>query len=210
MNNKEQEHLLKKYEGFTHFMVQKFQKNLKIYDYDDLLQEFRMVLLEAWEKHDETQGKFLTFAGLLMKHKFLYLLREQKAEKRPDYLLTLDKEVVENEDVSFVDIAVSLYEQEKTPHELYKERLLTRQILEELEKMDRGFITKEMIYEEISVQDLAVKYNVSESLIKLTNKHNLLRLKTIFKDLVIENQGEDTFSLEEFNDTYEKGFFDGK
>jgi hypothetical protein len=26
---------------------------------------------------------------------------------------------------------------------------------------------------------------------------------------VIENQGEDTFSLEEFNDTYEKGFFDG-
>ena len=145
-----------------------------------------------------------------MKHRFLYLLREQSAEKRPDYLLTLDEEIQENENGNFIDIATSLYDMEKTPHELYKERLLTREILDELKKMDRGFITKELIYDEVSVQDLAVKYGVSESLIKLTNKHNILRLKTIFKDLVIANQGEETFSLEDFNQTYTKEFFNGE
>lgn len=210
MTQKEQEQLLKKYEGFIHFMAQKFHKDLRLYDFDDLLQEFRMALLSAWEKHDDTQGKFTTFAGLVMKHRFFYLLREQRADKRPDYLLTLDEEIIEDESGSFIDIATSLYEKEKTPHEIYKEELLSKQILKELDKMERGFITKELIYNDVSVQDLAVKYGVSENLIKLNNKQNILRLKTIFKDLIIEYVGEDSFSLKDFNETYEEGFFDGK
>lgn len=212
MTSKEQEDLLKKYNGFVHFMAKKYHGSLKIHEFDDLLQEFRMCLIEAKEKHDETQGKFTTFAGLTMKHRFLRILRDENAEKRPNYLLSLDEEVSDefNKNSSFLDFAEPMWDNEKTPHEIYVEEKFSKDILRALNGFHRGFITKQLLYEEKSVKEVSELNNMSEDLVRLTHKLNVLRLKTIFKDEVILSEGDDKFDLDDFNNFYERGFFDGK
>lgn len=185
MTSKEQEDLLKKYDGFVHFMAKKYHGSLKIHEYEDLVQEFRMALIEAREKHDDTQGKFTTFAGLLMKHRFLHILRDENAEKRPDYVLTLDEAITNGNDKSenFIDIAEPMWEYEKTPHEIYIEERFANDILDVLDSFSRGFITRQLLYDGLSVKEVAEKNNMSEDLVRLTHKLNVLRLRTFLKKM---------------------------
>lgn len=209
----EQEQLLKQYNGFIHMMTQKYERYLKDYDYEDLLQEFRMILLEALDKYvDDGRAKFSSFAGLLMKNRFIYLKRKEKAEKRPDYLLTLDIEITDDEYAdSFLDIATSLYDDEPLPSEKDFYIRLETDIIQELSKYDRGFITLDYYINEMSTQEIADKYHMSISLVKHINKVNIMKLKNTFREFLKDGTiDESSFDLEEFNDTYDKEFFNGK
>lgn len=210
---KEQEQFLNQYNGFIHMMTQKYVRHLKDYEYEDLLQEFRMILLEALEKYvDDGRAKFSSFAGLLMKNRFIYLKRLEKAEKRPDYLLTLDDDISDSEHAeSFLDIATSLYEDEPTPEEIDFQVKLERDIIQELSKYERGFITLDYYINQMSTQEIADKYHMSISLVKYINKVNLMKLKNTFREFLKDTGIEESsFNLDDFNETYNKEFFNGK
>jgi RNA polymerase sigma factor (sigma-70 family) len=213
-SEKEQEQFIKQYDGFIHFMVRKYVGKLRNYDYDDLLQEFRMSFLEACEKYeDDGRAKLSSFAGLVIKNRFIYLKRQEMALKRPDYELVLDDM---HNDFDFggddmLNAVESMYDDEPTPEEHDYQFRLEQDILSELSKMARGQITIDYFINEMSTQEIADKYRISISLVKHINKLNILKLKNIFKEhLKYYNSIEEQFDLEDFNDTYEKGFFNGK
>lgn len=210
---KEQEQFLSQYNGFIHMMTQKYVRYLKNHEYEDLLQEFRMMLLEALEKYvDDGRAKFSSFAGLLMKHKFIYLKRSEMALKRPNYLLTLDDDISDIEYAdSFLDIVEGMYDDEPTPDEQDYHVRLERDIIQELSKYERGFITIDYYLNEMSTQEIADKYNISISLVKHINKINIMKLKNTFKEFIKDKREDDIdFDLKNFNETYDKEFFDGK
>lgn len=210
---KEQEQFLNQYNGFIHMMTQKYVRHLKDYDYEDLLQEFRMILLEALEKYaDDGRAKFSSFAGLLMKNRFIYLKRSEMALKRPDYLLTLDDDISDSESAdSFLDIVEGMYDDEPTPDEVDYYTRLEQDIIQELSKYERGFITIDYYINEMSTQEIADKYRISISLAKHINKVNLMKLKNSFREHLKDNSIDNSsFDLEDFNETYDKEFFNGK
>lgn len=210
---KEQEQFLKQYNGFIHMMTQKYVRHLKDYDYEDLLQEFRMILIDALDIYvDDGRAKFSSFAGLLMKNKFINLKRLEMAEKRPDYLLTLDIDISDSEYAeSFLDIATTMYDDEPTPEERDFQIKLERDIIQELSKYERGFITIDYYINQMSTQEIADKYHMSISLVKYINKVNLMKLKNTFREFLKDTSVEESsFSLDDFNETYDKEFFNGK
>jgi DNA-directed RNA polymerase specialized sigma subunit len=104
----------------------------------------------------------------------------------------------------------SMYDDEPTPEEHDYQFRLEQDILSELSKMARGQITIDYFINEMSTQEIADKYRISISLVKHINKLNILKLKNIFKEHLKDYNVEEQFDLEDFNDTYEKGFFNGK
>lgn len=208
---KELNALLERYNGFIHMMTLKFHKSLRTYDFEDLLQEFRMKFVEGAEIHDEEKGKLTTFTGTLMKNHFIILKRFEMAQKRPDFLLTLDEDIsLGEEGDTFVEIAQGLYENELTPHEQFLQDKLEKEVKTELSKMPRGFITEDYFLNEMGTNEIAEKYKISPALVKYTNKINIMKLRNKFKDYITDNFDSDKFDIDDFNDTYDKEFFDGK
>lgn len=211
VDDKELESLLNQYNGFIHMMTIKYHRFLRTYEFDDLLQEFRMKFIDAVNTHDYDKGKLTTFSGLLMKHHFVYLKRHEMAQKRPDLLFTLDLDIQEFEDGgSFLDIATTMYDIEPTPHEQFLRDKLEKEIKEELSKMHRGSITWDFFLNEMSTNDIAEKYNISIALVKYINKINIMKLKNKFKDYIVDDFDNEQFNLDDFNDIYDKEFFNGK
>ena len=63
----------------------------------------------------------------------------------------------------------------------------------------------------MSTQEIANKYHISISLVKHINKVNLLKLKNSFREhLKNNNIDNSSFDLQDFNETYDKEFFNGK
>lgn len=210
-NEKELEALVKKYNGFVHFMARKYYMSLRDYSLEDLLQEFRMKLIEAHETHDSSKGKFTTFAGLVMTHHFYYLKRLENAEKRPDYVLSLDREVQGmNTEIPVLELVSGMYDDPLTPHEQAFYDKIEKDIKKSLEAMPRGHMTIDYYLNEMSTEDIAKKNNVSGALVKYVNKMNILKLKAIFKEYIRDDEIKEQFSLDEFNETYDKEFFNGK
>lgn len=212
LSEKEQELLLMKYNGFIYFMAKKYN-NLEGYDFEDIVQLFRMTFLEAVQKHDDKQGKLTTFAGLMMKQAYIQEKRKQMAFKRGSLELVLDENYGDDDfykSDNILDIIEPMYDENPTPETAERMQFLEQGILEELDKLNRGYITKDLLYHDLSVQEVAEKYDISESLVKLINKVNLMRLKNTFKEFIIVDEDNQQFDLDDFNEVYDKEFFNGK
>ena len=172
----------------------------------------------SWKYHMDfdfivRDGSSVTFSvNAVIEDMYAVLTSIENSGEEPNYVLTLDEAITNGNDKSenFIDIAEPMWEYEKTPHEIYIEERFANDILDVLDSFSRGFITRQLLYDGLSVKEVAEKNNMSEDLVRLTHKLNVLRLRTFFKEDVISNEGDEKFDLDEFNDTYDKEFFNGE
>lgn len=162
----DREKILRDYENLLRSIAHKTQVNN--FTYEDIMQELYMVALSCADKFDETKG--IAFSTYLTKSCH-YKIKELRMKNR-NYTENLDDFV--GEDTTFLDMLPDT--QGQTPEEW----TLEQDILEELDKLPYGYITK-MFYLEGKTQiEIAEELELSQSYVNKVNRKNLQKLRATF------------------------------
>lgn len=138
------------------------------YEYDDIVQELYMVALACADKFDESKGiEFSTYLTKSCQYKIKELRMKNRVYPEP-----LDEEV--GDGTTFLDMLVDTHTQ--TPEQWTMEQ----DILEELDKLPYGHITR-MFYLDGKTQiEIAEELGLSQSYVNKVNRKNLQYLRAIF------------------------------
>lgn len=154
-------------------MIKKFTKNWHItgYDRDDLAQELRLVLITCNNKFDPSfNTSFSTFYYKSAENRLRNIAKQ--VSRRPTVAYSLNE--LDHEGHEFLESI------EAEPE--YK--VDVSEILEELNALPYGYITKEHIIDGLSQRDLAKKYKMPLSTINYHHKANIEFLKELYRDVI--------------------------
>lgn len=160
------EEVLVKYENLLRSIAHKTKINN--FTFDDVMQELYMVALLCADNYNENKGTaFSTYLTKSCYYKIKELRMKHRNSSEP-----LDNLV--GEDTSFLDMLPDIYGQ--TPEEW----TLEQDILEELDKLPYGNITR-MFYLEGKTQiEIAKELGLSQSYVNKVNRKNIQKLNATF------------------------------
>lgn len=162
----DKEKILRDYENLLRSIAHKTKINN--YDYDDIMQELYMVALSCADKFDEAKG--IAFSTYLTKSCH-YKIKELRIKNR-HYDEPLDDMV--GDGTTFLDMLQDTNSQ--TPEQW----TLEQDILDALDELQYGNITK-MFYLEGKTQiEIAEELGLSQSYVNKVNRRNLEKLRAIF------------------------------
>ena len=138
------------------------------YEHEDIVQELYMVALACADKFDASKGiEFSTYLTKSCQYKIKELRMKNKVYAEP-----LDEEV--GDGTTFLDMLLDTHSQ--TPDEWTMEQ----DILEELDKLPYGYITKMFYLEGKSQIEIADELGLSQSYVNKVNRKNLQHLRATF------------------------------
>jgi RNA polymerase sporulation-specific sigma factor len=162
----DKEQMLIKYNNLIKSIASK--TSINNYDYDDIVQELYMVALSCADKFDASKGiEFSTYLTKSCQYKIKELRMKHRAYPEP-----LDEEV--GDGTTFLDMLIDPFTQ--TPEEW----TLENDILEELDKLPYGHITRMFYLEGKSQIEIAEELGLSQSYVNKVNRKNLEHLRAIF------------------------------
>jgi RNA polymerase sigma factor (sigma-70 family) len=149
---------------------------VKGYDPDDLAQDLRMLLIHCVEHFDPTRNvKFKTY---FIKSSLNYIYKMQK--KYYNYYSNQIDIIGQNKNSSFEEALDSYYIRDIEEDYLS----LIPDILDRLKKLPQGNITLEYYFDNMTQQQLAEKYKISQVMVHKILQNNLAELKKFAKELI--------------------------
>lgn len=136
---------------------------------EDLAQEFRMVLMKCNQNFNPEKGvAFETYFIGSCNNRVRDLIRDNNRFKRPRIYYALNEPIGEEgeERIDFIEDSNESY----TP-------LLMEHMMNYLEELDFGFITRLYIVEGLSQTEIAERYHLSKSFVSRQHQQNLKLLK---------------------------------
>jgi RNA polymerase sigma factor (sigma-70 family) len=152
-------------------MINKFVHNWRIssYESDDLAQELRLVLITCNDKFDKSfNTAFSTFFYKSAENRLRNIAKQ--VSRRPNVAYSLNK--LDNEGNEIVESLPAIEDA----------KIDVSDILEILEELPFGYITKEHMIDELSQRELSKKYNIPLSTVNYHHKSNIKFLKDLYKD----------------------------
>lgn len=151
-------------------LLRKIAHKTKInnFTYDDIMQELYMVAINCADKFNPDKG--IAFSTYLTKS-CQYKVQELRMKNR-HHTENLDDYV--GEDTTFLDMLQDPYN--PTPEEW----TLEQDILEELDKLPYGNITRMFLLEGKSQIEIAKELGLSQSYVNKTHRRNIEKLRAIF------------------------------
>lgn len=145
----------------------------RIYDFDDLLQEGRVVVLECIENYDESRGTyFLGYAKAMLKY---YYLDKNKQK----LMISLNEKIGDEEEVELIDLLVS---DEDDALEMLVKLEESQQLVSALQLLtirQRGIVL-DFYYAGLNIDAIAEKFGVSYRTVVNTK---VVALKKLRKEL---------------------------
>lgn len=156
-------------------LMKRIAKNTNIWgwDWEDILQEFRMVLVNVADKFDDKSGKdFEAYLILSCQNRVRNIIRATQAKRRPQVYLNLD---TPNDDfeVSPLDLIPS------DEGDYDKEKIA--EIVELLSKMKHGKITLDYFLGRMSFKETAKNNGIGVSKTHVEHMKNIERVKNAMK-----------------------------
>lgn len=174
------EEQLEQYKGLIVFFTKKY--NISNYTHEDLFQEFSMLLVKALDNYDVSRGaSFDTFYTAYIRRWIHKELRKNSREKRGDLLLIFDDE--ESNMLPNSDKLDEYIDDAKTPDELEKEGREIEFIEEQLKEMKYGVYSIGILFDGLTLQEVAKENGVSFQFVQQEHKKNLSHMR----DLLLEH-----------------------
>lgn len=183
MNELYYEKNLNKYNGLIKHMADRYK--LDGYEKDDLIQEFRMLLIEALDTFDDTRGAaFKTYFILIVRTWVHHQIVKINAEKRGRLVRTVRPKRSRLVSMPSTDYLEEFLDERSTPDKLEKEMRVVEFVIDCLKEMKYGDYTRKILIEGNTLQGTAKEYNVSFQFVHQEHKKNLKKLR----ELLIEHE----------------------
>jgi RNA polymerase sigma factor (sigma-70 family) len=166
----EYEKELKEYDGLLNHLARRYK--IDGYDFDDLKQEFSLLLVKALDGYKNGTGaKFETFFTRYVKWWVANKLRTEMTEKYSK-LEGVDDDI-------FFDLYASDIRQ---PDDLEKEERLIEFVKSELDNLKTGDFTYRILFEQQTLKEVSDFYGVSFQYVHAEHKRNLEKIKQLLLD----------------------------
>lgn len=152
------EALIKKHEGLLRSMSRRY--NVRGYEEEDLYQEFVMVLIDCTRKFDTSRNvKFSTYLYKSIQSRIYQLIRKQ-----PEKTVEID----ENTPTPWYEL---------TPDEQDAKDTLEKTIMQALDGLKNGHITKMLLFENMTLQEVGDTIGKTKQRVLQIHQKNLETLK---------------------------------
>ncbi len=147
----------------------------RINDFEELLQEGRLVILECIQTYDQTKGTY--FLGYA-KQMLIYYFLDKNKEK---FIFSLNEKIgPENEDLEIIDLLVS---DEEQAIDLIISLEMRKEIVDALQSitLKQRQVVIDFYYGNMKIDDIAKKYDVSYRTVVNTKQTALRKLREILE-----------------------------
>lgn len=170
---KDFDELVKKYKSLLWKFA--YEVKLKGIEPEDIYQELLMVLHKCNESFDPKRGvRFISYLYPYLRNRVYTIISNETQKSKVPY--NAFSSLIKHVDSKSGILEVPIVGNEESP-ETYT---LVRDILEELDKMPYGFITKAMVMDGVDAKDIAKTLGMSHQYVYKLNLENIKKLKELF------------------------------